>query len=154
MSELVAEVEKAVEPLLSQANVELVDLTYQKGPGGWTLCFFLDKPGGITLDDCTYWSDQIGQVLDQSGLISHAYSLEVSSPGLNRPLKKMADFQRFKGQKISVRLYAALEGQKNFHGQLTDTGLDEIQMKLEDNRDVRLPFKQIARARLEPDIKI
>src|SRR4051812_28499983 len=102
--------------MLAQQNVELVDLTYQKGPAGWTLSVYLDKPGGITLDDCSEWSHRFDETLEAGDVITHAYSLEVSSPGLDRPLKKLSDFQKFKGERVSVKLFAALEGQKNFHG--------------------------------------
>ena len=87
MSDFLVKIEQLVTPVLEQEQVELVDLTYQKSPVGWTLCFYLDKPGGITLQDCEVWSERLGQILDQGEIIHHAYSLEVSSPGIQRPLK-------------------------------------------------------------------
>lgn len=150
MSEVLSKIEELITPLLNQENIELVDLTYQKGPSGWILAVYLDKAGGITLDDCSKWNDHIGELLDGVDIFNHAYSLEVSSPGLDRPLKKMADFQRFKGQRINVKLFAALNGQKNFHGLLLDATPEAVVLKEEGKEPVSLPHKQIARARLDP----
>lgn len=154
MSDVINRVEAIIVPMLAQENVELVDLTYQKGPAGWTLTAYLDKAGGITLDDCSEWSKKIGLALDETDVISHAYALEISSPGLDRPIKKLADYQKFKGERVSVKLFAALDGQKNFHGRLEDTTPDTVTVKLEDNRTVQLPMKSIARTKLDPIIEI
>lgn len=153
MSEILQKIEALIVPELEKNQMELVDATYQKSQGGWTLCLYLDKPGGITLDDCEAWSDKIGDLLDQNNTFDHSYSLEVSSPGLNRPLKKLKDFQNFVGERVDVKLFAPLNGQKNFHGVLL--GADEAHIRIrEDGRpDVELPRDQIAKANLDPDIK-
>lgn len=155
MSELLTKIEEIVTPVLSPEGVEVVDLTYQKEHGGWTLRFYLDKSGGFSLDDCAQWSERIGSLLDAADVISHAYVLEVSSPGIERPLKKLEDFRKFIGQRASVKLFAPIDGQKNFHGVLTGCSEQTVELDLEDTRRrVSLPRTQIAKANLKPDIKI
>ncbi|MBV9080566.1 MAG: ribosome maturation factor RimP [Elusimicrobia bacterium] len=154
MSELLQKIEEQVTPLLQAENVELVDLTYQNEQAGWTLCFYLDKPGGITLDDCEKWNDRLGPFIEELGLIERSYRLEVSSPGLNRALRKTADFTKYAGERVHVKLYAPINGQKNFHGNLLGGDDRSIRVKLEDGRDVELPRDQVAKCRLDPTITI
>lgn len=151
MSEIVKKLEELATPLLTENQIELVDITYQKEQGGWTVCFYLDKAGGITLDDCQTWSDRLGELIDQSDLIAQRYMLEVSSPGINRVIKKLKDFERFSGQRVSVRLYAPQDGQKNFHGILLGADEENVRVRLEDQkRDVVLPRSQISKCKLDP----
>lgn len=154
MSQLVEDVEKLVSPVLAESQVELVDLTYQKGPGGWTLGFYLDKPGGITLDDCAMWSDRLGAVIEQSGLMERSYVLEVSSPGIDRPLKKLKDFERFIGERVHARLYGPIDGQRNFHGVLIAANEETIRIRSEEGRETEIPRVQLAKCRLNPVIEI
>lgn len=154
MSDVVNGVEKLITPLLVEKGFELVDLTYQKGPTGWTLSLFLDKSGGITLDECAEWSETVGQLLEQSDLIPNHYSLEVSSPGLDRPLKKLKDYLKFLGERVSVKLYAPLNGQKNFHGSLKSATENEIVIVTEEKKEVTLPLNQVAKSKLDPVIEI
>ncbi len=153
MSSLVTDIEALVQPVLQECGIELVDLTYQKEPAGWTLTFYLDKPGGIGLGDCEEWTRRLEPILDESQLMTHAYNLEISSPGLNRVLKKTADFERFKGQRVSVKLYAALNGQKNFHGTLLGADEARLRLKTDEGRDVELERTQVSKARLDPVIE-
>jgi ribosome maturation factor RimP len=153
VSSILQDIENLVVPVLERENVELVDVTYQRQPAGWTLCFYIDKPDGVTLDDCTYWSHELGAVLDASPLLTHAYNLEVASPGLDRPLKKVKDFERFKGQRIHVRLYAPLNGQKNFIGELLGADEKVIRLRQEDKREFELDRTQVAKAKLDPIFK-
>lgn len=153
MSSLVADVEALVQPLLQENGVELVDLTYQKEPNGWTLTFYLDKPGGIGLGDCEEWTRRLEPVLDQSNLMTHAYNLEISSPGLNRVLKKTSDFERFRGQRVHAKLYSALNGQKNFHGTLLGADEEHLRLKTDEGQDVQLPRNLVSKARLDPVIE-
>lgn len=113
-----AEIEKLLEPLCEQENAELVDLSYAKEGPRWVLRVFLDKPNGLTLDDCAYFSERIGALIDSAGAIDRAYVLEVSSPGLDRVIKKPKDFERFAGKTVRVRLRSPLGGQRNFKGVL------------------------------------
>jgi len=117
-----SEIEKALAPMLAAESVELVDLKYAKEGPKWVLRIFLDKPGGITLDDCAYFSDRIGGLIDSAKLIERSYVLEVSSPGLDRVVKSEADFARFAGKWARLRLKFAAAGapggQRNFSGKL------------------------------------
>lgn len=118
-----SELESLLAPLLDQEGVDLVDIEwFPQGPK-WILRVFLDKTGGITLDDCSYFSERIGSLIDVKNAISHPYVLEVSSPGLDRKIRKEKDFERFAGHPVSVKLRTAQNGQKNFRGILK--GLSE-----------------------------
>lgn len=155
MNPLLEQIESLVNPLFEGQKFELVDLTYQKVQGGWVLCIYLDKPGGINLDECQVWSEKIGNLLDQSDMIPHAYSLEVSSPGLKRPLKKLKDYERFTGERIFVKLFGPLNGEKNFQGILVGADNEKVQIKLnEGGQVIDLPRQQIAKSNLDPLIEI
>jgi ribosome maturation factor RimP len=154
LSQLIADLEKLVAPALEADQVELVDLTYQKGPAGWTLVFYLDKAGGITLDDCEAWSDRLGVLVDESGLIERSYVLEVSSPGIDRALKKTKDFHRFAGERVHAKLFGPIEGQRNFHGKLVAADEENIRILSDEGREISIPRSQIAKCRLNPVIEI
>src|SRR5690554_3425170 len=96
---------KWVEEIVESSEIELVDVEYVKEQSGWILRVFLDKPGGIDLDDCSRVSEELDEKLDQEDPIPGAYSLEVSSPGLERPLKKASDYQRFAGKLANINTY-------------------------------------------------
>jgi ribosome maturation factor RimP len=115
----------------------------------------LDKSGGITLDDCEFWSQRLGDLIEAADIIQQRYVLEVSSPGVNRPLKKLEDFQRFSGERVSAKLFAPINGQKNFHGTLLNADEQNIYIRLEDQkRDVALPRIQVAKCKLDPLFEI
>src|SRR5262249_44789554 len=135
-------------------QIELVDLSYQKSQGGWTLSLLLDKSGGITLQDCEDWSKTLGALIDSSNLITHGYVLEVSSPGVDRPLRKLKDFERFAGEKVHAKLFSPINGQKNFHGILKGANETVVRLQLDDGREVELPRSQMAKCRLNPALKI
>lgn len=107
--ELIRTIETIVQPLLDELMLELVDVEYRRESHGWVLRFFLDKDGGITLDDCAGASRQISSLLDVEDIIPTTYTLEVSSPGLERPLKKAADFKRFIGKIAKIKTIDALD---------------------------------------------
>lgn len=153
MSQLLDDVERLVTPALAQSGIELADLTYQKSAGGWTLSFYIDKAGGVTLDDCSFWSTRLGELLDATTLIDRAYVLEVSSPGLDRALRKPADFQRFSGKAVHTKLIEPINGQRNFHGELLGGDENAIRMRLDDGREVALPLANLAKCRLKPEFK-
>jgi len=115
---IVSKVSQLVEPLLEEMGFELVDTEYRSERGRWVLRIYADKPGGITLGDCAVLSRQIGDLLDAKDLIEREYVLEVSSPGLDRPLIKEKDYIRALGRKIKVKMSAPVEGRRNFTGQL------------------------------------
>ena len=109
-------VEKHLLPLMEEHGFELVDVEYVKEAGTWYLRAYIDKEGGIAVDDCEVISRILSDWLDQTDFIEESYILEVSSPGLGRPLKKERDFERSVGEEVEIRLYKALNKQKEFTG--------------------------------------
>jgi ribosome maturation factor RimP len=155
VAQLVEKIEKLVQPLLDELNCELVDLEYQREQRGWVLRFFLDKPGGINLDDCAMASREISSLLDVENIISTAYSLEVSSPGIERPLKKAQDFKRFTGQLAKIKTLNAIDpdgtgkNKKTFVGTLSGVEGDDLLLLLKQQTDaIRIPLLQIDKANL------
>ena len=141
------------EPILAAEGLELVDVEFVN-EHGWILRLYIDKPGGgIGLDDCTRGSRAVETALDVADLIDHPYSLEVSSPGLNRPLRKPEHFQKAQGKKVKVKTYAPV-GQpprKNFSGMLTGVDADAVTVDVEGAGPFRIPMREIAKAHLEFD---
>ena len=147
MSKVEEKVEKVVEDLLVERDdLELVDVEYVK-ERDWYLRIFLDKAGGIGLDDCQKFSELIGKVLDETDIINGPYILEVSSPGLDRPLKKPRDFIREQGKTVDVTFYKPFNGQKILTGVLKS--YDGQMLNLEGLDP--LPFDKIASVRLHID---
>jgi ribosome maturation factor RimP len=137
--------------ILSSEDMELVDVEYRREPGGWVLRLMIDKIGGVTLDDCTRVSQEMGRSLDVEDLISNPYHLEVSSPGLDRPLKNERDFIRFSGRPIRVKTIDPIGNQKNFKGKLRTCLEGRIEMET-DGGIVEIPLSKIARANLEVEL--
>ncbi|HEX9061972.1 MAG TPA: ribosome maturation factor RimP [Clostridia bacterium] len=96
----------------------LVDVEFIKEGANWYLRIYIDKPNGITIDDCQIVSEELGEKLDKVDPIEQSYFLEVSSPGLERPLKKERDFEKYKGETVEVKLFEAIDGKKIFEGEL------------------------------------
>ncbi|MCX8130095.1 MAG: ribosome maturation factor RimP [Clostridia bacterium] len=105
-------------PITEKHSFELVDVEFVKEGANWYLRIYIDKPGGITIDDCQVISEEISDKMDETDPISQSYFLEVSSPGLERPLKKDSDFEKFKGEQVEVKLFQPLDGKKVFEGEL------------------------------------
>lgn len=144
---LVDRVIRLAEPVCSAEGLELVHVEYQREPGGLTLRFFIDKPGGVTLDDCVAVSRQMEDVLDVHLLEIPPYRLEVSSPGIDRPIGKLEDFIRFEGQQAKIRVHMAVSGRKNFTGRLVGV-IGEMILLQVDKETISLKFNDITRARL------
>ncbi|HHX18793.1 MAG TPA: ribosome maturation factor RimP [Clostridium sp.] len=106
------------EPVVKKNSFELVDVEFVKEGPNWYLRIYIDKPGGITIDDCKVVSEEVSDLLDKEDPIPQSYFLEVSSPGLERPLKKDSDFEKFKGELVEVRLFKAINGKKIYAGEL------------------------------------
>lgn len=111
-------VEQMALPIVEAAGLELVDVEFKKEGADWFLRVYIDKPEGVDIDDCSRVSEQLSDLLDEADPTPNAYFLEVSSPGAERPLKKPADFEKAVGQSIHVKLYQALDKQKEFEGRL------------------------------------
>ena len=138
---------RLADPLCRAEGVELVHVEYQREHGGLTLRLYLDKPGGITLDDCADISRQLSDLLDVSLDLPAPYRLEGSSPGSQRPLGKLSDFDRFKGCRAKIRTTRPLSGQKNFSGILNGVNGMEVQLTL-DKGPVNIALSDIAKAHL------
>jgi len=147
---LLQEVRQIAEPVLESQGFELVDLEYRHESQGWVLRIYLDREGGVSLDDCAGISHEVGAVLEVKDLIPSSYTLEVSSPGLTRPLKKSEDFNRFRNQTVKIKLYEPLDGRKNFKGTLLGLEGDRVRVEVE-QRIYELPLQRIAKANLEID---
>lgn len=139
-----------IEPALNALGYELVLLEYSPGIKTATLRLFVDAPDGVDLGDCERVSREMAALLDVEDPIAKAYQLEVSSPGLDRPLTKPEHYQRFAGEKVRVQTLAAIAGRKKFMGPIL--GLEQQTLLLQqDGETVRIPLADIDRARLVPD---
>ncbi len=130
-----------LQPIVDANGFELVDVEYVKEGGNWYLRAYIDKPGGITVDDCELVSRAANDLLDEQDFVEESYIFEVSSPGLGRPLKKEKDFQRSVGKEVEIRTFRPIEKQKEFIGILRDFDKESVTIELEDEKT-----KQIARA--------
>ena len=119
---------------MEKHGFDLWDVEYVKEGGNWYLRAYIDKPGGIMVDDCEVVSRELSDILDEKDFIDEAYILEVSSPGLGRPLKKEKDFARSLGEEVEVRTYRAIDRQKEFIGILKDYDKDTVTIEYEASR--------------------
>ena len=142
--------EELVMPLIEQNNFELVDVEYVKEGGSWYLRVYIDKEGGINLDDCELISRALSDMLDEKDYIEEAYILEVSSPGLGRPLKKDKDLQRSLMSEVEIKLYRLRDGQKDYRGILKSYDKDEIIIE-ENGKEIVFKRSDIALIRLAFD---
>lgn len=144
-----------IEPALKNEGIELVDVECARMGSRWLIRIYLDREDGITLEDCADMSRLIGDILDVNDIPPGPYNLEVSSPGLDRPLTRDKDFVRFKGRTIKIRLEEKLEGSRNFKGILTDFIIDgdnRIVVIESEGKIYRLPKDKILKAKLEYEI--
>ena len=123
--------ESLLEPIVAEHNFELVDVEYVKEGGTWYLRTYIDKEGGISIDDCEKVSRRLSDILDEKDYIDDTYIMEVSSPGLGRPLKKEKDFKRSLGKEVDIRTYRMIDKQKEFTGILKDYDKDTVTIELE-----------------------
>src|SRR5688572_19583638 len=137
-----------LEPALAAMGFELVDLDAHLGRRG-LLRLYIDREGGVTLDDCQRVSEQIGAVLDVEDPLPGSYVLEVSSPGFDRRLRKLAHFERFRGEHAKIELRDARDGRRRFTGRLVGVEGSEVLLEV-DGELTRLPFDDIEAARLAP----
>lgn len=134
--------------LLSEAGVELVDLTYRRESGGMVLRFSVDKAGGITIGECGRLNRQIGAILDEANAIEEPYTLEVQSPGLDRKLVKTSDFERTIGKEIFVVTNGPVENKNEFTGKLKWVGEESIKIEFPSGDEINIPRNMIAKAKL------
>lgn len=145
--QIIETVEAYLEPILAELHFELVDVEFIKEGPNYYLRIYIDKDGGITIEDCRVTSRAIEAVLDEKDPIKEPYTLEVSSPGLDRVLKKDREFERFKGRLVDVKLYKAIDGEKNLTAELDHKAEDKLYLK-QDDKTLVLDMKDIAVVRL------
>ena len=160
MRKEVEELWKLAEPHVEGSGLELVELQWNREPEGWILRLFIDRPGFdgmVTFEDCERVSRDLSTALDVTDAIPHTYRLEVSSPGIDRPLRRLRDFARFAGKKAKIRTTDPVEGRRNFSGVLSGvTGEEGPQNHAHvvvecDGKSYQVPLAAIARAQLVPD---
>jgi ribosome maturation factor RimP len=148
--EIADRVHAIADPILFNEGIELVDIEYRRESKGWVLRLYLDKEGGVTLDDCTRVSQEVGRNLDVEDFIQTPYILEVSSPGLTRPLKTEKDFMKYRDHLIQVKTLDPVLNRRRFKGKLL--GISGNQIEIESNEGIfQIPFSKVAKANLEID---
>lgn len=143
--------EQLLLPIIEENRFELVDVEYVKEAGNWYLRAYIDKEGGFTVNDCELVSRKLSDLLDQEDFIPDSYILEVSSPGLGRQLKKEKDFARSLGEEVEVKLYKAVDKQKEFSGILAGYDEEKIVLELSDESKLEIARADIAMVRLALD---
>jgi len=119
--EVQEKIRELAEPVVADEGMELIHVECIKMHSRWIIRLFLDKEGGITLDDCANVSDQLGDIFDIREVINGSYTLEVSSPGFDRPISRDVDFLKYRNSKVNIKTVAKIDGVKNFHGILVDS---------------------------------
>ena len=143
--------EELLLPIIEKYHFELVDVEYVKEGGNWYLRAYIDKEGGITVDDCEIVSRQMSDLLDEQDFIEEPYIFEVSSPGLGRPLKKEKDYQRSLGKEVEIRTYKAIEKEKEFYGLLKSYDETTVTIEMEEDKEMIFAKTDIALIRLAFD---
>ncbi|HVP60599.1 MAG TPA: ribosome maturation factor RimP [Myxococcaceae bacterium] len=157
--DVVSRAQALVEPIVRAEGFELVELEYLREPSGWVLRLFIDRPGrdpmskegGVGLEECAQVSHAVETALEVEDLVPHPYALEVSSPGINRPLRRPEHFAKVVGQRVKVKTYGPV-GQpprKSFSGVLLQSSSADITVQVEGGGDFRIPFRDIAKANLD-----
>ena len=144
---IIQKIEKIVTPVIEEMNLSLVDVEYMQDGGYWYVRIYVENMNGdITLEDCAAISNKIEDDVDK--LIDKKFFLEVSSPGIERPLKKIGDFVRFKGEKAKLSLKHKIDDCKNFEGIITDCKDEIIFLEIDENKTLEIPFSEVRKANL------
>lgn len=146
-----ARTEQLITPIIERMNFELVDVEYVKEGGTWYLRAYIDKEGGITVNDCEAVAREMNEILDQEDFVEDSYVFEVSSPGLGRPLKKEKDYIRSMGRKLEIRTYRAINREKEFYGILKAYDEKTVTIEMEDGQTMTFEKADIALIRLAFD---
>lgn len=152
MDSIKNKVSSIIEPVINTLGIELVEIELNKMRGEALLRIFIEKEGGITIDDCEHVSRDVAAVLEVEDPIPSSYVLEVSSPGLDRPLKAPKDFKRFAGKKARVTTLEPIDKQTFFVGEIDEAGDSEIVLLLPENKKITIPYNTISKARLEVEV--
>jgi len=146
--ELISALWRLIEPVLEPDGIELVEVEFKPEGGRWVLRLYIDSPVGVTLDDCEFTSRQIGALLDIKDPIHRPYTLEVSSPGINRVLRKEKDFQLFAGSPVRLKTRRKVAGRRNFQGILKGMENSKIVIEVEGDR-IEISLEDLEKARLD-----
>lgn len=152
--DVTARVTELAQPLTASLGLELVEVEYKQEGRQMILRLFIDREGGVTLDDCTAVSRELSEILDVEDFIPGRYNLEVSSPGLNRPLKKLSDYERFSGRLVKIRTFEPMTDdagnkRKTFLGELVGVENGVVRLKLTEGQTAGIPLEKVAKANLE-----
>lgn len=140
--------EELLKPIIEEYQFELVDVEYVKEGSEWYLRAYIDKEGGITVDDCELVSRRMSDLLDEEDYVEGSYIFEVSSPGLGRPLKKEKDYIRSMGKEVEIRTYRAINKEKEFYGILKSYDDNNVTIEMEDKTEMTFAKSEIALIRL------
>ncbi len=146
-----ARTEELIQPIIDRMNFELVDVEYVKEGSVWYLRAYIDKEGGITVNDCEAVAREMNEILDREDYVEGSYTFEVSSPGLGRPLKKEKDYKRSMGKEIEIRTYRAINREKEFRGILKAYDDASVTIETEDETEMKFEKTEIALIRLALD---
>jgi len=145
---IIDDVETCLEEMVEQTDLELVDVEYRRESSGWVLRVYIDKKGGVQFEDCSRISSQLGDIIEVKDIIPVAYSLEVTSPGVNRPLKKEQDFIKVIGETVKLKTRTLLNNRKNFKGVLKDIKNGMLLID-SDGKALSIPYCDVKKANLE-----
>jgi ribosome maturation factor RimP len=153
-TDVVSRMKEIAEPLVASLGLELVDLEYKREGRAMVLRLLIDRAGGLTLDDCAAVSRELSEILDVEDFIQGYYTLEVSSPGLNRPLRKAADYERYQGRLVRIKTFELLPDdagnpRKTFLGELRGVENGVVRLKLSEGQTAGIPLDKVAKANLE-----
>lgn len=149
MSEVVERIRELLEPILVSRGLFLWEMEFRKEGPQWHLRIYIDRESGVTLEDCETVSRDLSAILDVEDIIAHAYTLEVSSPGLDRTLHTSEHFKRFIGSRVRVKTFLPVNGEKVFHGELTGIEDSIVKVKLDEGKVIEIPLADISKASLE-----
>ena len=140
---------KIIERVAAREGLELVHWEMVGPRNNFVLRIYIDKPGGVNHGDCETVSNQVGTLLDVEDLIANRYTLEVSSPGIERGLYKRADYERFAGNRIKLKTFGPIDGRRNFRGVLVGIREDKVSLDADGIGQIEIPYEQIAKANIE-----
>jgi ribosome maturation factor RimP len=138
------------EPVVKGMGFDLIEIEHFPNPKHGVLRLYIDKEGGVNVDDCSMVSRQISALIDVEDPVSGQFNLEISSPGADRPLRRLVDFQRFTGSLVKLKTAIPLEGQRNFKGRLLEASEDTVVIETDDE-EISLPMSAIDKARIVPE---
>jgi ribosome maturation factor RimP len=140
------------EPVITGMGYELIEIEHFPSPKHGVLRLYIDKEGGVTIDDCSVVSQQISALIDVEDPVKGQFNLEISSPGMDRPLRRLKDFQRFTGSRVKLKTAMPLDGQRNFTGQLLSADEDYVVIET-DSEEISIPMDALDKARIVPEFK-